>query len=125
MKILLTLAAVLVGLSIFTAEAKRPAHAGNPNHSISIVEATPAFGDIVTVVFETTEDDPWSYVECFQSGQLVMADYNLLNDTEADTIRLGPTPSWSSGGAECVLEIGRNPGSRFHVLASYELVVSP
>ena len=128
-KILLTLAAVLAGLTIFTAEAKRPAHAGNPNHSISIVETAPSFGDTVNIVFSTTEDEPWAHLVCTANetslGVAVLQEgYDYLGDGSASFI-LGPTPSWSGGGADCVVELGRNPGSRFHVLASYSFVVAP
>ena len=132
-KLVLTLAAVLAGLTIFTAEAKRPAHAGNPNHSISIAEAAPAFGDTVAVVFSTTEDEPWAHIACFReaidiNGEVVLAmvleGYDYLGDGSA-AFTLGPTPSWSGGGADCVVELGRNPGSRFHVLARYSFAVSP
>jgi hypothetical protein len=129
MKLVLILAAVL-GLSLFSVEAKRPAHAGNPNHSISIVEPAPAFGDTVHVSFSTTEDEPWAHLLCYANetsqgvGGTIQEGYDYLGDGSAE-FTLGPTPSWSGGGADCVVELGRDPGSRFHVLASYSFAVSP
>lgn len=131
-KLLITLAAIALGLLLvgtFDVSAKRPAHAGNPNHSISIADAAPGFGATVTVVYETTEDEPWAHIQCFgnettigQEDGMTLEGFVRLDLSQ--TFTLGPTPSWSGGGSDCVLGLGRMQHG-FHVLATFEFAVSP
>ena len=75
-KIFLTFAAVLVGLSIFTAEAKRPAHAGGPKQAT--IAVTQGAGTATFTVTQENYGNPyllWVANKCFENGNQVTAEY--------------------------------------------------
>jgi hypothetical protein len=64
-------------------------------------------------------DNAWVMAECFQSGTVVYRQYVKVDANNQAVLRLGPTPSWTSGGATCRADEGTFvKGGRWKVLAS-------
>jgi hypothetical protein len=61
------------------------------------------FGKKVTfTVWTNATDYPWVTVKCLQNGDLVYKQSNGIFPTSLNqTFTLGPTPSWTGGGADC------------------------
>jgi hypothetical protein len=61
------------------------------------------FGQKVTfTVWTNATDYPWVTVKCLQNGRLVYKQSNGIFPTSLGQVfTLGPTPSWSGGGADC------------------------
>jgi hypothetical protein len=61
------------------------------------------FGQKVTFTVTTNATDyPWVTVKCLQNGDLVYTQSNGIFPTSLNQIfTLGPTPSWTGGGADC------------------------
>jgi hypothetical protein len=61
------------------------------------------FGQKVTfTVWTNATDYPWVTVKCLQNGGLVYKQSNGIFPTSLNKIfTLGPTPSWTGGGADC------------------------
>jgi len=57
----------------------------------------------------------WIHVTCTQSGQVVETQWSPVDANNEAVIGLGPTPSWSGGGASCVGEEGYFSNGRYHV----------
>jgi len=78
--------------------------AAKPNQ-IAVTDGT--FAGEASITFSTNLERPWAYAECFQDGVLVYAQFVALYDhpQQGDTFRLGPTPSWQGGDAECTADL--------------------
>lgn len=115
---------ILAGLVLVLVIAA-PAVAG-PKHAVSVTPDPAAFGSTVTVVYSTTEPNPWARVECVKAsdGQLGQIEYTyLLSDNQ---VTLGPTDAWPSGAATCSIELLRSTSNgSFHRLASSSFEVTP
>jgi len=61
------------------------------------------FGQKVTfTVWTNATDYPWVTVKCLRNGGLVYKQSNGIFPTSLNEIfTLGPTPSWTGGGADC------------------------
>lgn len=105
-----------------------PAFAG-PNKASITADGLNPHGDFGQQVYFTATADrveyPWVNARCYQDGELVYAQWHGAFDSYRfdPVFTLGPTPSWQSGDAECVAEVGVKKNGRFRALASYEFVV--
>jgi hypothetical protein len=124
---LYTIAAIGASLAV----AVTPALAGRSSSSVSLVvlasagtlSSTAAVGFGSDVTFNVATDAtsyPWVEVQCSQAGKLVYAQTRGFFDSyyTAPTYELGPTPSWSSGSANCTATLFSSDGSKRHNLAS-------
>ena len=108
-KILLTLAAVLAGLSLIAStEAKRPAHAGPPasTGTLSLDQSAPSLGDTVTYTFTfegTKNNDVMVATVCSQGGTPVFSTI-WPAENGAATLLGGVASNWleNGGPADCV-----------------------
>ena len=112
MKLLFALVAIAIGLTIVTAEAKRPAHAAGKSATITIDQAAPVFGQ-TGITFTVSQskyhnaEHFWLRNECYQGGIIVYAQLQpvvwdaAVETGTAGTFTLGPTPSWTGGAADC------------------------
>ncbi len=75
---------------------------GGSGVTIAIVEAPPfIFGQQINLNV-VGNDGGWIRNECRQSGSLVYAQFNRVQSGgSSGPFTLGPTPSWSEGGASC------------------------
>jgi hypothetical protein len=70
--------------------------------------------------------DAWVRIFCYRGGDKVLGAYERVNGDNQATFRLGPTPSWSSGGASCTAEEGSfAKGSRWRTVAETTFEVAP
>lgn len=70
--------------------------------------------------------DAWVHIRCFVAGSVGLEAWKKVDDANQATFTLGPTPSWSSGGAMCEAEEGYwARGSRWRVLARTTFDVAP
>jgi hypothetical protein len=69
----------------------------------------------------------WARINCSQSGALVYAQFaDLTVPIVQSGFTFGPTPSWSGGGADCVILLyAMNDGAFSSVLASDTLEAVP
>lgn len=97
--------------------------------SVSIVESNPGFGDVIhyTFVYDQALKANQALlvkVECTQGGALVCAGFALPARGDFD-FTLGPTPSWSGGGANGKLLLIVSTGGRFKTVATDTFSVAP
>jgi hypothetical protein len=117
---------IVAALVVFVAV---PAYAGPNKASIEADGLNPhgVIGQQVTFTVSADRVEyPWVNVRCYQDGELVYAQWHGAYDSYRfdPVFTLGPTPSWQTGDAECVAEVGvRNRNGKFRVLASYEFGV--
>ncbi len=76
--------------------------------SVVIADADPTFGEQVTFTIAVSADMPWVTASCYQDGQRVYRQTHGFFDSYryGQWFTLGPTPSWSSGDADCTAEVG-------------------
>ena len=68
----------------------------------------------------------WVHATCSQGGEVVMGQWSRVDANDNVTVVLGPTPSWSSGGAECFAEEGYYTSrGRWRVQATATFSVAP
>ena len=90
-----------------------------------------AFGDTFTVEFTAPNHyngGLWARGECHNADGIAWVQYVNLDDTSTQDgpFVLGPTPSWSGGGAECRVDLLVLNGYRAdRVLASDDFEVRP
>ncbi len=76
--------------------------------TITLDQSDPHFGDQVTFTVSTDGTDrPWVNARCFQAGELVYEQWHgIYEDYFFEPVfTLGPTPKWTSGGANCVADL--------------------
>jgi len=67
----------------------------------------------------------WVHARCYQGGKLVYEQYVPYGSAGTGSLTLGPTPSWTSGGASCTGEDGWwQNGSRWRVNATASFTAS-
>lgn len=98
-----------------------------PKGTITVDTTNAHFGGYVTYAFTWSEPDdpsnfrdPWARLSVYQDGELVQQTYSALRVDASDP--LGPTPSWSGGGADAKVELGYW-GRRFMVVDGATFVV--
>jgi len=76
----------------------------NASTFASAESAAPSFGDAVT--FNVSTDavkQPFVHLRCWQNGSLVLESWQawFFGAAGTQTFRLGPTPAWQGGAADC------------------------
>ena len=89
----------------------------------SLTESTsgPRLGDQVTFAVSTTATNrPWVNANCYQNGRLVYSQWRGFFDgyRSGQIFTLGPTPSWTSGDADCRADLVNRDNFRNRILAS-------
>ena len=112
---LVALEALLVALLAWIA-AMSLAGAGQSNDFVGSVQAgrdpiavavrPAAFGQTSLVSVARPPDDGWVHLTCSQDQQVVLSIWAPLDGHGRASVRLGPTSSWTSGGASCAAEVG-------------------
>ena len=118
----LLIALIVAVLALALAPIYRPADwlagdadAGRAGH-ISVPDGV--FGGRTTATVNPGGADVWAHARCYQDGALVFEQYVRVNAEDQATFVLGPTPSWSGGGASCEAEEGYwHRGTRWRVVA--------
>jgi hypothetical protein len=128
---------LVVGLIVLPALAAKGGNGGGGKASgtgtISLVvmdstDGLAHFGQRVTFDISTTAtDSPFVQVRCSQAGTLVYQDTqgffpNALGD---QWFRLGPTPLWQSGAADCTGDLVKYTRKGWQHLASTSFHVEP
>jgi hypothetical protein len=118
--LIITLVLVLAGpiyRPASTLSGTAPVDAGGRN-SGHITVADAPFGTQTTATLNPGGDGVWAYAECAVNGYVVYRQYVKGDANNQATFTLGPTPLWSSGGADCLAQEGYwFKGSRWRVLA--------
>lgn len=99
------------------------ATARKPN-SASIAVPDGVFGGVTTAT-ANPGGDSWVHVRCYNEGGVAMEAWKKVDANNQATFQLGPTPSWSSGGASCEAEEGYFAKRGFKVLAKTTFEVAP
>jgi hypothetical protein len=108
---LIATAVLVLGLASTSLAAQGGKPGGHGDSSIDLVPLNgatqPHFGGQVTFTVHTESTGPWINVNCYQNGALVYSQWHgFYADYLWDPVfNLGPTPSWQSGGAECVARL--------------------
>jgi hypothetical protein len=116
-------------VAVLVVLAAVPAYAG-PNKASITADGLNPHGEFGQQVYFTVSADrverPWVNTRCYQDGELVYAQWHGAFDSYRfdPVFTLGPTPSWQSGDADCVAEVGtKNKRGKFRPLASYSFAV--
>lgn len=102
------------------------ASAGHSTIAMNQRTAALQMGGQVTFAVSTSRTDrPWVSVACYQSRALVYKQYHgMFAGYYTDPVfTLGPTPSWTSGGASCVGTLLYFSNGREHTLATTSFTV--
>ena len=129
----LLIAAIIASLALALSAVSKPAGlvagldnadaAGRTAARLTIPDGV--FGGTTTAT-ANPGGDSWVYVACYRSGDRVLGAYERVNGDNQATFRLGPTPSWLSGAAQCVGQEGYWAKSgRWRVLAETTFEVAP
>lgn len=132
--ILAGIAILLLGATAFAApggNGKGNGHGhlatgGNGNKTtVTLDQADPQFGDLVTFTIATSAEEPWLKVQCYQEEERVYFQaHGIFEDYGSEPVfTLGPTPLWMSGGASCTADLHESIDGR--VRASTEFSVLP
>jgi hypothetical protein len=117
-------ATLVVGLVAGTAFA---AHGGGHNTtsggSISVPDGV--FSGTVTATITGGTSSEWFHVICMRNGTTALLDWEPVDTTGHATSGMGPTSSWTSGGASCTGQAGHyDSRSRWHTDASTSFTVT-
>ncbi len=111
------LAVGLVAGTTLAAKGGNSAHQGGGGGA-SLTVDDGYFGS-TTTAHASGSNAAWVHAMCYQDGMMVYEQYRSLSSDGTATLTLGPTPSWSSGGASCTAEAGYwFHGSRWRVAAT-------
>jgi hypothetical protein len=97
--------------------------------TITLLTTSPTFSEtanfkVYGVSLET--GSYWLHNRCTQSSVLVYEQYLKISASgDAGPFTLGPTPSWTSGQAECTASVDLFQKGRFRPQASYSYTVLP
>jgi hypothetical protein len=71
-------------------------------------------------------DGTWVHATCLQAGQVALTQWVRVEATDYATLTLGPTPTWTSGGASCTAEEGYFASNgRWRVQDTTTFIVAP
>jgi len=110
-------AALLATLAIGVIGA--PAFAGKPvrDSGTSSFRVDDGSFASTTTAYRGSSSGTWVRARCYQGGSLVYEQYVSYGGSSTATLTLGPTPSWSLGGATCSAEEGYwRSGTRWTVV---------
>lgn len=106
----------------FLAGTGEAAARGKTASTVAISVPDGVFGGTTTA---STKAGMWVHVTCFVNGTVGMSTWNTTDGTGHATFGLGPTASWTSGGASCTAEVGSfNSRSKFVAAGSTSFKVS-
>jgi len=80
------------------------ANAGRTGTNLTVPDGV--FAGTTVAVANPGGDKTWVHAICMQSGGVAMVQWARVDAENHATLTLGPTPSWSSGGATCTAEEG-------------------
>jgi hypothetical protein len=109
---------LIASLALVTA-VSGTALAGKPSGSTGVKLAVPSavFAGTTTATV-TGGTGLWVHVSCYVSGALGMSSWERTDAAGHAIFALGPTASWTSGGASCTADAGSfNSRSKFVVAA--------
>ena len=118
-------AAALAALAVSVLAA--PAFAGKPSGGSTTSSFYVEDGRFATTTtaHRGSSSATWVRARCYQNGTLVYDQYVKYGTSWTATLTLGPTPSWSSGGASCTGNDGWwQNGTRWRVIASDAFTVT-
>lgn len=118
-----TIWALGIGALLLAVALATTASAGNSSITLNPQRTASALGVGSQVTFSISQNrtaQPWVSVECYQSRVLVYKQYHgMFAGYYTDAVfTLGPTPSWTSGGASCVGTLLYFSNGREHSLAT-------
>lgn len=91
--------------------------------AISVPNGVFAGSDVATV--DPASGSIWVDAKCYQAGKLVYEQWAATNGSLQAMLTLGPTPSWTSGAANCTATANQLQRSgKFKLLASTTFNVS-
>ena len=115
------------------AAAGKPGPGGTTRggNSLTLVQLTPrdggpAFGDTVTFSLVTTSTQPYVRVDCYQNGTNVYTETNGFFPSYpwGQEYTLGPTLTWTGGGASCTAQLITATRKGYSTLAQISFAVS-
>ena len=129
----LLVVAIIVALALALGPALKPAepllgtgvaNAGGPSRgAITVPDGT--FAGTTTATVNPGGENTWVFAECAQGGTVVYRQYVKAGADQTAVLTLGPTPSWTGGGATCFAQEGYwFKGSRWRVVAETTFNVS-
>ena len=84
------------------------------------------FGGTTTATVNPGGSGTWARARCYQHGSLVYTEYVYAGADNRATFTLGPTASWTGGGASCTADEGVfGNNERWRTLASTTFDVAP
>ena len=100
------------------------AHAARQTANLTVSDGV--FGGTTVAHANPGGDGTWVHATCMQAGQIAMTSWVRVDATNQATLVLGPTPTWTSGGASCSAEEGYFAGNgRWRVQDSTTFNVAP
>lgn len=97
--------------------------AGRSSGTITVPDGV--FAGTTTATVNPGGEQTWVFAECAQGGSVVYRQWVKAAADNTAVLTLGPTPSWSSGGATCFAQEGYwFKGSRWRVVAETTFTVS-
>lgn len=91
----------------------------------NIIVPDGVFAGTTTATVNPGGDSTWVFAECAQGGSVVYRQWVKAGSDNTAVLTLGPTPSWSGGGATCFAQEGYwFKGTRWRVLAETTFSVS-
>ena len=80
------------------------ANAGRQSANLTVPDGV--FGGTSVAHANPGGDGTWVHATCMQAGQIALTSWVRVDATNHATLTLGPTPTWTSGGASCSAEEG-------------------
>jgi hypothetical protein len=100
------------------------ANAGRQTANLTVPDGV--FGGTTDALANPGGDGTWVHATCMQGGQVAMTQWVRVDATNHATLVLGPTPTWTSGGASCSAEEGYFAGNgRWRVQDTTTFSVAP
>jgi hypothetical protein len=105
------------------------ARGGNSRYTINLLTTNPIFAG--SAYFNVSgkyiaSGGMWLLNTCSQDKALVYQQYlKIAIDGNSGPFTLGPTPSWTSGGADCTVAVGLFQHGSFRPQASISYTVAP
>ena len=100
------------------------ANAGRQNANLTVPDGV--FGGTTVAHANPGGDGTWVHATCMTGGQIGLTQWVRVDATNNATLTLGPTPTWTSGGASCSAEEGYFASNgRWRVLTTTIFAVAP
>jgi hypothetical protein len=122
----LLIAAIIATVALAMSAVYRPAgfiagldsvDAGRARGTLTVPDGV--FGGSTTATANPGDPGSTVYAQCFQDGERVWGKYQVVDGNHQATFQLGPTPSWTGGGATCTAdELAFTKNGRWRVVAS-------